>query len=515
MARYYALTNAYVYGTDYTSIIIKDNIIEDVGGDNLVSKYRKILDKIIDVDGRVVIPGLIDSHLHLLGTILFKKSVNLRNCRSIEEIKLKIKRYARKVSKRKWIIGRGWDQNLFKEKRFPTRWDLDEVTPDNPVLITRVCGHVGVVNSLALKLAGISKNTPNPPNGIIDRDECGEPTGLLYEGALDMVRKIIPLPTTEEVKHELHRLLVDMASYGLTTVHSISVCERELKALMELAKEGKLPIRVRIYLSEEEFVKLFDTIARNINDFLKIMGIKLFADGSLGGRTAALREPYTDAPSTTGVLTITQSKLRYWLHKGVEQGFQVAVHAIGDKAIEFALKTSLELGVSAPTLRIEHASVTPPDIIELLSKVKPLITIQPHFLVTDWWLKSRLGDRVKYVYRFKSLIEKGLYVSGSSDSPVEPYNPWLSISASMTRANFSCISSGEALSLDQALTIYTTGSARASWEHHILGQLKPGYYADLVVLEHDITSMSGYDVSATRVYMTIVNGRIVYKGRIC
>jgi len=161
-------------------------------------------------------------------------------------------------------------------------------------------------------------------------------------------------------------------------------------------------------------------------------------------------------------------------------------------------------------LRIEHASVTPPDVLDLLEKVNPIITIQPHFLVTDWWVPSRLGDRARYAYMFRSMIERGLYVAGSSDSPVEPYNPWLSISASMTRAALACISGNEALTLDQALNVYTLGGTRASWDHGVYGRVSRGYYADLVVLEDDITTMSGYDLSATRIHMVLVNGKVVY-----
>jgi len=513
MVRYYALTNAYVYGTDYTTIIIKDNIIEDVGGDELVNKYGKVLDEVIDVDGRVVIPGLVDAHIHLFGIVMSRRSVNLRNCRSIEELKFRIKRYARKVRKGEWIIGRGWDQSLFKEKRFPTRWDLDEVAPDNPVLIIRVCGHVGVANSLALKLAGITRDTSNPPDGVIHRDENGEPTGALSEGALYLVRKIVPLPTIDEIKHGILEVLRDLASYGITMVHSVSVTFDELKALMELAKEHSLPIRVRTYLDIDTFNKIYGEVPMNISEFLEIKGIKLFSDGSLGGRTAALREPYSDDPETSGIITISKDKLKYWLSRGRNEGFQVAVHAIGDRALEFVLNTSIEVGVSSPTLRIEHASVTPPDVLDLLEKVNPIITIQPHFLVTDWWVPSRLGDRAGYAYMFRSMVKRGLYVAGSSDSPVEPYNPWLSISASMTRAALACISGNEALTLDQALNVYTLGGTRASWEHGVYGRISRGYYADLVVLEDDITTMSGYDLSATRIHMVLVNGKVVYSRR--
>ncbi len=509
--RYVAFTNADVYGTEFTTIIVKDNVVEAIGGGELLTRYGKLLDRIIDVGGRTLLPGIIDAHMHLLGTLQTREYVDLRNCRSIDELKHRIKLHVRRVGSGKWIIGRGWDQSLFRERRFPTRWDLDEVAPDNPVLIIRVCGHVGIANSKALRVAGISRDTPNPEGGVIDRDERGEPTGILYEKALDLVVKCIPKPSTEELCRNLYNLMLDFVEYGITCVHTMSADRYLVKALAKLASEKNLPIRVRMYLREDEFDLLYRQYKGFGNEFFKVVGVKIFADGSLGGWTAALREPYSDNPSTSGTLTITESSLRYWLSRALNEQFQVAVHAIGDRALELVLRVAETIEASKDMLRIEHASLTPPDIIEKLQKVKPIIVVQPHFLVSDWWVESRLGNRARYVYAYRTLLSAGLELAGSSDSPVEPYNPWLGISAAMTRANLACISKDEALTLDQAISIYTQGSAKASKEYGVLGCIEPGCLADFIILEDDIKVMNPYDVSAVRLHMTVIDGKVMYK----
>jgi len=500
------------------AVAIRCGRIVFVGSNNDVNRFIGDSTVVVDANGRIALPGLIDAHLHLASLGFSLVWLNLRGVKSIEELKQKVFEAASKVPEGTWIIGRGWDQELFSEKRYPNRWDLDEVAPRHPVLLTRVCGHVIVVNSLALKLAGISRDTKDPIDGIIDRDEGGEPTGILREGALGLVWRAVPEPSIEDYEKAIERAIDEALRFGLTTVHAVSVTANEFSALQRLWLTGRLKIRVRAYLSYDllESLKGSGILGQYGDDFLRICGIKLLVDGSLGGRTAALREPYSDKPDVKGKLLMHEDKLSEIIREAFQLNLQVAVHAIGDKAIEVVLNALEKANIDSRFVRIEHVSLTPPDLLNKLEKLKPIVTVQPHFIITDWWVIDRLGeDRGRYVYAFKSLQRLSLIIAGSSDAPVEPVNPWSGIYAAVTRGEFeglriSFVSPDEKMDLMDALRMYTVGGASASLEGDKLGRIKEGYYADIIIL--DTTKFPpDNELEKINVWMSIVGGKVVYR----
>jgi len=501
------ITNVKVFGNpDADSILIDNDRIAEVGTeDYLRIKAGGSISEVIDGGGGLVLPGLIDSHIHLYSSFVSKHTVNLRNVRSIEELKDRLRRFVRKAKPKTFIIGFGWDHELFREKRLPTSSDIDEVVRDVPVMLTRICGHIAVVNSKLIKLLNL-ENLVKKYHGLIEVDDYGRPTGVVKESIIDYIKNNMPKPPIHEVKEGMLKFMKELISYGITSVHAVSVDAFELSVLSNLASEGILPLRVRVYVSPNAVDKAL-TIPSS--GFFKVNGVKLFADGSLGGRTAFLREEYNDYKGRGSLLLDTEvfAKLS---REVLRRGWQLAVHAIGDGALEYVLELALKLRIYGPNLRIEHASLTPPDIIELMKSVKPLISVQPHFTVSDWWVGERLGRRAKYVYAYRSLMDAGLTLGGGSDSPVEPYNPWLSISAAMTRGSIRHINPHESLSLHESIYLYTKGSATLGLDSD-LGELRKGAKADLVLVSEYLESMYGYDISSVRPSMVIINGKVVYK----
>jgi len=471
--------------------------------------------KVIDLKGKTVLPGLIDAHVHLSGYGLALTQLDLRGTSSIEELKKAVKEKALSLSKGEWILGRGWDQELFKEKRYPTRWDLDEVSPENPVFLRRVCGHIAVVNSKALEIASITKETEDPPRGKIDRDESGEPTGILREWAMDLIYEKIPPPNLEQLKEALARAIKEAVKRGLTTIHFIC-SDRfpdELRALQLLKKEGRLLLRIYLVPPYDFLEKLEEIgiIAGFGDPMLKIGGIKILEDGSLGGRTAALEEPYADMPEKKGMLIYSPEELKEMVLKIHKAGFQAAIHAIGDRAINVTLD-AIEYAIKHEPRdhrhRIEHASVVNPKIIERMRKLNVVAVCQPHFIFTDFWAKDRLGpERTRWTYALKSLREN-VVVVGSSDCPVEPIDPLRGIWAAVTRP---FLPENEKLTVEEAIEIYTKGGAYASFEENEKGSIEEGKLADLVVLSEDPTKIDPDKIKDIKADMVVVDGKIVYE----
>ena len=503
MSRVIVLENARVMGSyENTCIVVEDKYIVDVGGPSICEKYDSV-DR-IDVGGRVVIPGLIDAHLHLGSLALMHDWVDLRGVKSIEELKNAISSKAKTTSG--WVLGRGWDHELFVEKRLPTRWDLDEAVSDKPVVIVRICGHVAVANTMALKLAGILDKIPRGYEHLVGR-EGNRINGVLFEDAVKLVLDKAPKPSLGELADKIHTVLRRLASYGITTVHSMDATMNEYRALEILRKEGRLPIRVRVFLSLRDYKEKPNTLTLG-DEWLSIRGVKVFADGSFGGRTAALLEPYSDDPGNYGKLLLSKDSIGELARSLAGKGLSLAVHAIGDRAVLEVSKAIKEYGLG--NVRIEHASLTPPEVLDELVSHKPYsIVVQPHFTISDWWLKSRLGERAKYAYMYKTMISRGLVVAAGSDAPVEPVNPWLSLSAAITRGRLRDINPYEKLSISEALAMYTRNASIAGLDKY-LGNIRKGFYADLVVVDENPWGLYDEDVAGIKPVLVIVGGRIVY-----
>ncbi|MFQ6087065.1 MAG: amidohydrolase [Candidatus Bathyarchaeia archaeon] len=496
------------------AVAIKDEKIVAVGTNRQIKPWVGKHTKVMDLDGKTVVPGFIDAHVHMRGFGRFLTWMNLRGVGSIREMKQLLRERVQKTSKRKWILGRGWDQERFKEKRYPTRWDLDEVASNNPVIFTRVCGHICVANSKALELAGITRDTVAPSGGQIDRDpETGEPTGILRENAKDMVWNIVPEPGEEELTEMCALACQKAVESGLTSVHWFVRSPVEIRILQELRAKGKLPIRVYLVVLVEFMDCLINAgLVTGFGDpMVKIGGIKILADGSLGARTAALKQPYDDEPSTKGMMLYSQRSLNKLVLKAHRAGFQLAIHAIGDRAVDMVLK-ALERALKVLPRkdhrhRVEHVSVLNESLIQRMKKLGVIASVQPHFVVSDFWVEKRLGKaRARWTYPFKTIIKKGVLVAGGSDCPVEPISPLLGIYAAVNREMFP----QERMTVEEALRIYTINAAYASFEEKIKGSIEAGKLADLVVLSDDLRKIEPSKIKDVGVEMTIVGGKIVY-----
>ncbi len=492
-------------------VVIEGERIIHVGREESCRKYSGKASRIIDLKGSVLIPGLVDAHLHLSWLAMGMDWLDLRGTKSISEIVEAVRLRATRAKRGEWIIGRGWDHELFREKRLPTRWDIDEASPNNPVFLIRVCGHVGIVNSIALKSINIEEYLEEY-KGLIDIGEDGSPTGILYEDALHIVYDKLPKPSVEELADKLRQVLLFLASYGLTTVHSMNASLEEFHALKLLEKKKQLPIRVRLFLSREAYERIDEKLLMKYKDnpMLSVRGVKVFMDGSFGARTAALKEPYSDNELNRGKLLMKANDIVSLALELKRKGLILAIHAIGDRALEEVIRALST--INPDNIRIEHASLTPPPIIKDLALHKPLaIVVQPHFTIGDWWVEQRLGDRARFVYAFKSLMSRGLVLAGSSDAPVEPVNPWLSIAAAMHRGKLSNITPNERLSISRVLSMYTIGGTIASRDEGEIGLIKRGYLADLIVLDENPWSLSEYDIAGIRPKLVVIGGKIIHE----
>jgi hypothetical protein len=464
----------------------------------------------MDLKGATVLPGFTDCHVHLIWYGLGLDRLHLNDVRSIDELKSMV---AEKSTKDvPWVLGWGWDQDRLKEKRYPTRHDLDEASPNKPVLLRRICGHASVANSIALKNAGIDENSVNPPGGVIEKEASGSPTGLLRENAMDLIEAVVPRPSKEDYERATLAACEDAVRAGLTTVHCIISSEMEFRTLLNLEATGRLPLRFYVLITPEML-----TAAKKLglrtgfgNGLVRLGAVKIFTDGSLGARTAALEEPYADEPTTRGVVIYSQEDLDKLVADVNDSGFQVAIHAIGDRAVNMAL-SSIEkaTGPRPKNLRhrIEHASVLSKSLIDRFRESQVTASVQPHFIISDYWLTERLGtERASMTYPLASLLRTGVTVVAGSDGPIDPIQPLTCIAAALDRPG-----SKEAIGVEEAIALYTRNAAFASFEENEKGTIAPGKYADLVVLHQDPMRTKGTAIANINVLLTVVGGRVVYQ----
>jgi len=496
------------------AIAIKDDKIIKVGTNKEIKTYIGKKTKTIDLKEKTVVPGFIDTHVHITGYGKSLKQINLRGVKSIKEMQKKLESRAQKTPRGQWILGRGWDQDHLTEKRYPTRWDLDKFSPNNPVIFTRVCGHLCVANSQALELAGITKETTPPPARQIDKDpKTGEPTGILRENAMDLVWEVKPETSEEELIEACSLACQKAVEAGLTSVHWLINSPTEMRVIQKLRQQNKLPLRVYIVVSVKLLDHLIDLgLHTGFGDSrVRIGSVKIFSDGSLGARTAALFQPYHDEPTRKGIMLYAQEKLNALVMRAHKAGFQLAIHAIGDRAIDMVL-TALEKALKeAPKKnhrhRIEHASVLSKRLIQRMKKLKVIASVQPHFVVSDFWVATRVGStRARWVYPFKTLIQEGVLTTGGSDCPVEPIDPLLGIWAAVAREAFP----EERITVDDALRLYTVNAAYVSFEEDVKGSIDVGKLADLVVLSREPHEIPPNEIRDVKVEMTIVGGKVVY-----
>jgi len=496
------------------AVAIKSGKIVDVGSNTQILKLKASKASTVDLKGRTVVPGFVDCHMHMRSYAKTLEQVELRDVISIRQLQDKLRRAATKNPANAWITARGFDEEKFSEKRLPSRFDLDKAVSDHPILITRVCGHLSVANTKALELANITRTGGLSSDGVVEKDpRTGKPTGILLENAQDLVARCIPKLDEKELLRIFEKACRKAVKKGLTTVHSIINDALDVSILCELYRQNKLKLRVRLIVPVD-YLEEVDKMVAFKNDRIRLGGIKIFADGSLGAHTAALRNPYTDDKTTEGILVYPNRELERILFKVNEKGHQIAVHAIGDKAIERVLDAFEKIlrisGRKNHRHRIEHASVLNEKLIRQMKKLGIIASVQPHFIVSDFWIIRRLGvRRARWTYALKSLIRNGVVVCGGSDCPIEPIDPLLGIWAATTRKSFP----QEKLTIEEAIEMYTKNAAFASSEENVKGTIERGKLADLTILSQDPYTIRANCIRKTKVDMTIVDGEIVYVRR--
>lgn len=511
-----AIVNANVVTLDRNlpraeAVLVMRGKIAAVGSNSEILMRRDRDVKIIDARGKTVVPGLVDCHVHMTSFGHSLREVDLRGVGSLGEFKRRIGTFADAHPEDSWILGGRWDQERFAERRYPTRWDLDEAVSNRPAFTMRVCGHVCVVNSMALQYAGITKDTV-VEGGSVDLDQAtGEPNGILRENAMELIWRIVPRREGRELEEACLAACQKAVEAGLTCVHWLVTSAQEIKAVQNLNAKGKLPLRVCLGIAVELADHLYNLglLSGFGNDMLKIGFVKILADGSLGGRTAALREPYSDKPDTRGMMLYTQRKLNSLVAKAHHAGLQLAVHAIGDQAIDNVLKAYEKALRKCPRKdhrhRIEHCSILSPKLIERMKRLGLMASVQPHFVVSDFWSEDRVGKaRNRWAFPFKTLTEKGIIVASGSDCPVENISPILGIWAAVARRNVP----EEALTAEEALRTYTVNAAYASFEERIRGSIEVGKLGDFTVLSDNLLNVPPDRIKDVGVEMIIVGGRV-------
>jgi len=494
------------------------HVMLDCGGSDPDAETYQMHDQFI-------MPGFNDAHTHLGGAGRDKLALDLKGTDSIEELQQRLRAAVAKHKPGEWIVGGGWDQTRWPDKRFPSRQDLDAAAPDNPVWLVHISGHVGVANSMALKRTEILPDTKNPTGGEIERDADGNPTGLLKEGsAMEFAEQKIPEPTAEERRKGIELVLQELAMNGVTSAQDNSAWE-DFLVYHDLKEEKKLTVRITEWLpfmAPVEELQNMRSEGGTTDPWLKTGALKMVTDGALGSRTAAMLAPYADDPNASGIMTIEPEKLKALALERDKLGFQLAFHAIGDKANRVALDVFESVirvnGTRDRRDRIEHAQVVAPEDIPRFGTLHVIASMQPSHQTNDMrWAEQRVGpERIKGAYAWNSLEKAGAKLAFGTDYDVESINPFRGLYACMTRESAEGGPAGgwqpqEKLPLDECIRAYTSGSAYAQFEEGKKGELKIGEYADFIVLSQDITKAAPKDLLQTQVVQTVVGGRTVYQ----
>ena len=482
--------------------------------------------RVIDGQGKTMLPGLIDAHGHVMDLGYALNSVDLVGTTSLDEALARIKAYASTHPDAKWIVGNGWNQVIWKLGRFPTAKELDTVVADRPVWMSRVDGHAGWANTAAIKLSGATKQTRDTREGRLDRDADGNPAGVFVDGAMDMVYSKIPPPTAQEAATALDSALAEMARVGLTGVGDAGIDLDTYKLYRQYADAGKLT--ARIYAMVRGTGHAFDVISKDGpligygNDFLTLRAVKLFADGALGSRGAAMLKPYSDDPHNRGLLFLKPEEMTANIGKAFDKGYQVAVHAIGDRANREVLDSYAAAYKTHPEAiklrnRIEHAQILSLQDIPRFVPLQLIASMQPTHATSDMNMaEDRIGhQRIAGAYAWQRFLKQGTVVAAGSDFPVESPNPFFGLYSAVTREDHQGQPPGgwypdQDLTMTEALRAFTLDAAYAEHSEKTLGTLEPGKWADFILVDHDVIKDPASRIWSTKVLQTWVGGKQVY-----
>ncbi len=513
------------------AIAVKADRIVFVGSNSEVDKFKGTQTRIIDLHGATALPGMTDAHHHLEGVGFREMTLNLEGVTNLQDFLAKVKAKVDQAKPGEWVTGRGWIETFWQPPVFPTRWDLDKVSPNNPVILQRADGHGTVVNSAALKIAGITRDTPAPFGGEISKDKSGEPNGMLLDAARGLVAHHIPATSPSEAERAVVLGVQRDVSLGWTQVQNPGGDYREIAIYRKLFEDGKIKLRIYKVLSapgpEAQRLLSEGPMIGAYGNRLTVRALKFYADGSLGSRSAALLEPYSDAPDTSGFLTVKEEDLLPVLEEALRKGIQCETHAIGDRGNRFILdeyEKALKAvppdqrKIADPRWRVEHSQIVNPLDIPRFKQLGIIPSMQASHAIGDLhFAPARLGiKRLEGAYAWNSFVKSGVIVPGGSDAPVERGEPMIEFYAAVARKDIKGFSGPgwhpeEALPRDQALKMLTIWPAYAAFEENLRGTIEVGKLADLTVLSADIMKIPEMDILKTHCLMTVIGGEVVYQ----
>ena len=515
------------------AVAVKGDRIVFVGSNSAAKKFEGPNTRIIDLHGATTVPGMTDAHQHLEGVGFREMTLNLEGITNLQDFLSKVKARVDQARPGEWVTGRGWIETFWTPPIFPTRWDLDKVAPNNPVILGRSDGHGSVANSAALKIAGITKDTPSPFGGEISKDKNGEPNGMLLDAAQGLVRRHVPPTSPADDERAVVLGVQRDISLGWTQVQNPGGSYEDIDIYRKLYSEGKIKLRIYKVLSapgrQADRLLKEGPIIGAYGNRLTVRSLKFYADGSLGSRSAALLAPYSDAPDTSGFLTVKEENLLPVLEEALRKGIQCETHAIGDKGNRFildeyekALKAvpPNQRKIADPRWRVEHSQIVNPADIPRFKQLGIIPSMQASHAIGDLhFAPARLGiKRLEGAYAWNSFVKSGVVVPGGSDAPVERGEPMIEFYAAVARKDIKGFSGEgwhpeEALSREQALKMLTMWPAYAAFEENLRGTIEVGKLADFTVLSADIMKIPEMEILKTHCVMTVIGGEIVFETR--
>lgn len=524
------LTNGKIWTGDpahrfVQAVAMEGNRIVAAGTNEEAAKRAGAEAKVIDLHGRLAVPGFIDNHTHFVDGGFQISRVQLRTAATPAEFARRIAEYAKQSAKGAWITGGEWDHTLWPQEQLPTRQLIDAGTPDNPVFVSRLDGHMALANSAALKLAGITRESVDPPGGTIVRDASGEPTGVLKDAAMSPVWAVVPSATAQERLAATRAALAEAARHGVTSFCDMSGGEAfdDFRAYQRLEREGQLTARVQLFTPLAAYKRLVEAnVERGFGgERLRIGGLKGFADGSLGSGTAAFFEPFSDDPKNRGLMMseLADGTMKQWVEDADGHELQIAIHAIGDRANDEVLKIYESRPHTAERrFRIEHAQHLNAALIKRFATDRVIASMQPYHAIDDGrWAEGKIGrERARGTYAFRSLLDAGAILTFGSDWTVAPLDPILGIYAAVTRRTLDGRNPNgwipeQKITVEEALRCYTANNAYAVFREGELGRIAPGMLADVAVLSDDLFTIAPEAIERAKVDITIFDGRVIYE----
>jgi predicted amidohydrolase YtcJ len=524
------VVNGRVYTVDdsrpmVSAFAVQNGRIVFAGSDREVRALAGSRTRVVDAGGGTVVPGMVDAHAHLLGLGVSLRNVALAGSKTYEEVIARVVERAKTAKPGEWILGRGWDQNLWPEKKFPTHEALTRALPNNPVVLTRIDGHAILANAMAMSAAKVTAATRDPEGGRIERLADGSPAGVFVDNAESLIGRAVPGSTTAQTREAILAAVAEANKWGLVGIHDAGESQRTIDIFESLARAGKFNLRNYVMVSGDsaDVTHYFAVGPRSAlyDGHIWVRAIKLYSDGALGSRGAALLAPYSDDHGNTGLLVTPPAELQRIATGALRRGFQVAVHAIGDRGNRVVLDAYDAALKAVPTadhrFRVEHAQVISPQDIPRFATLGVIPSMQASHQTSDMrWAETRVGpERIKGAYAWRSLLNTGVIIPNGSDFPVEEVNPLISFHSAVSRQDASNWPPGgwypdQVMTREEALKAMTIWPAYAGFQEKVMGSITPGKYADFVILDRDIMTVPASEILATRVMSTWIGGKAVY-----